>query len=157
MIGTHAESTLPYVRLQDSKVTTDDLTYSRTSFPAREPETELSYFALPANLPKEFSGAWNYSVFPTHLFGVTPDFVVWEKVSATGPGKIDLELILLGLPELKESKDFGLKLDNLLQSIRDVEQEDQNIMNAVGEGLRSRFASSSPFGWFEQGVRRQII
>jgi phenylpropionate dioxygenase-like ring-hydroxylating dioxygenase large terminal subunit len=152
VIGTHAVSTMPHVDYKNSTVTSDEGSYSRTTFPSRYPASEIGYFGLPAATHAEFSGAWNYSVWPTHFFGVTTDFVVWEKVDVLGVDRLRIELTLLGTPEIRETEGFEEARDRLIDSIREVEQEDQDIMNAVGSGLRSRSAAAAPFSPLEEGA-----
>lgn len=152
VIGTHAVSTMPHVAYKKSTVLSDGAAYSRTTFPSRYPAAEIGYFGLPAATHKDFSGAWNYSVWPTHFFGVTTDFLVWEKVDVLGVDRLRIELTLLGAPEFREMEGFEEARDRLLTSIRDVEQEDQDIMNAVGAGIRSPSAAAAPFSPLEEGA-----
>lgn len=154
VIGTHAVSTMPHVDYKNSHVTSDQRYYSRTTFPSRYPAMEVGYFGLPARCHPEFSGAWNYSIWPTHFFGVTTDFVVWEKVDVLGVDRMRIELTLLASPEVREGDDFDGARERLLQSIREVEQEDQDIMNAVGRGVRSPSACAAPFSPLEEGAWR---
>lgn len=152
IIGTHAVSTMPHVDYKSSSATSNRTAYSRITFPSRYPSSGIGYFGLPAKCHPEFSGAWNYSVWPTHFFGVTTDFVVWEKVDVLGIDRLRIELILLGAPEVQNSEGFVEARERLLRSIRDVEQEDQDIMNAVGRGVRSPSAAAAPFSPLEEGT-----
>lgn len=152
VIGTHAISTMPHVDYKNSAATSDRAAYSRTTFPSRYPAYPVGYFGLPASCHPDFSGAWNYSVWPTHFFGVTTDFVVWEKVDVVAVDRVRIELTLLGAPEIRETEGFEEARDRLIESIRDVEQEDQDIMNAVGVGVRSPSAAAAPFSPLEEGA-----
>ena len=152
VIGTHAVSTMPHVNYTGSTTCSDHRSWSRTTFPSRYPSSPIGYFGLPATCHPEFSGAWNYSVWPTHFFGVTTDFVVWEKVDVLGVGRLRIELTLLGAPAIAGTPDFEAARDRLIDSIREVEQEDQDIMNAVGVGLTSPHARAAPFSFLEEGA-----
>ena len=149
VIGVHKTTVWPSLDYTKSEWTQDPDLYCRSEFPTQSPDGAGLLGGNPIPVPNGFCGTWAYNLFPCHLFGLTHDFCVWQRLEVYGPDRLRMEMHVLAPPETNVP---GALLDKLSSSIRAVEQEDQDAFARIARGTRSASARPAPFCKHEFGT-----
>jgi|CXWL01.1.fsa_nt_gi nitrite reductase/ring-hydroxylating ferredoxin subunit len=152
VIGTHPESILPYADLEGSRWHTDGKTWCRSDVPSGV--RRLVGLAGPtlACSVEEFIGTWTYNIYPFHIFGLVEDFVVWQRLDLRAAGEISMELNVLVAPEVLEAPGIEEFRSQIEESVRDIENEDQEAFRLSYQGQKLRGALRGSFSRFEEGT-----
>jgi len=150
--GTHPVSILPYADVEASRWRTDGELWCRSDVPSYQRRPQGFVGPSLSSSVEEFSGTWTYNVYPTHVFGLVEDFVVWQRLDVRGASNLVMELVVLGAPEALNHPAWKEIEDGMRTSIRDIEMEDQRAFHLSYEGQVQPGALPGSFAQYEEGT-----
>lgn len=150
--GTHPISILPYANVEASRWHTDGELWCRSDVPGYQ--RRLQGFVGPSlsSSVEEFSGTWTYNIYPTHVFGLVEDFVVWQRLDVRSAANVVMDLVVLGAPETLNHPAWAEMEEGMRTSIRDIEMEDQRAFRLSYEGQLLDGALPGSFSQYEEGT-----
>lgn len=152
VIGTHPESIMPYADLPGSRWHTDGKFWCRSDVPSGV--RRLVGLAGPtlAASNDRFIGTWTYNIYPFHIFGLVEDFVVWQRLDLRSAGEVAMELTVLVAPEILEAPGIDDFRNEIAESVRDIENEDQAAFRLSFQGQILGKSLRGSFSKYEEGT-----
>lgn len=153
-IAVHPETLAPALNIRKTASTGDGETFSLVKYfsdvPVREPifgDYIINY--EPEGLTQE---SWNFHISPTHVFGLTRHFGVWQRLKILGPSLYRQELIMLGRPEWLERPEIVEEIAKVRARIEQIDIEDRGILLDTFRSMHSRHATGGALVDCEGGV-----
>ena len=148
IVRTHQES-LKNVDFRSSSWTGDPNRFFRTDFVAHQFERHGVFGEIEPSIPENYLGTWAYVLFPSHIFTLGPDFVMWQQIHFLSATSLRLEFHLLVPPDRKHEL---RAIEEVRQQVLRVAQEDQDAFCRIDEGLRGGSVKSGFLTQLEQGA-----
>lgn len=108
---------------------------------------------------KHLRGKWRHhtvmpTVFPSHMYVLTPDHVWYLILTPDGPGYTRIRFGVAIAPEVKEAwGDNPAPLRELSEFFARVNEEDRDIVEAITANATAPLSSSGPLSWMERELR----
>jgi phenylpropionate dioxygenase-like ring-hydroxylating dioxygenase large terminal subunit len=133
------------------------LRFNETTHPdASFNPTQKAVLPIFPKLTAEDRGRMTFAnVPPTLSLVMTSDLVIFLILRATGPETMEQDTGLLVAPGAMADPAFEHRLEMIMTSAGKIIAQDMHVDALVQEGLRSRFATRSPYSW-QEGAQAQF-
>ncbi len=107
---------------------------------------------------KRLEGIWRRTavmptVFPTHMFSCSPDYLWHLSLRPKSPGEVQVRVGVALAPEnYAEINDLEAHLTPLVQFFDQVNAEDRFVVEGIYKGSCAPLAASGPLSWLEREI-----
>ncbi|MGD9763198.1 MAG: aromatic ring-hydroxylating dioxygenase subunit alpha [Candidatus Binatia bacterium] len=113
---------------------------------------QTAFPIIPTLTPEERKKIILMLVYPTHLFFVMSDCMIYYQVFPEAADRITLRINLCVPPETMAQPDFEKNLAEVMRGIEQFNAQDMWACEAAQRGMSSRFAEAGRLSWLEKVV-----